>query len=181
MAIADAAPAAEIPLRDIHLSATPHWWPPAPGWWVLAALAGVILVVLMIRLIRFRQRQKDYRRLRAELESIRHHYTIHQDQAALIQGLSRLLRRVCHYRSGQPERSSSHGQDWADFLADGQAPQSRLGSAATVMATQAYRAMPELDDPSALFELADYWLRKVSLSTTPSRRLNHAATQGAAS
>lgn len=27
----------QIPLRDIHLPADVSWWPPAPGWWILAA------------------------------------------------------------------------------------------------------------------------------------------------
>ena len=30
-----------LPLRDVHLPASPSWWPPAPGWWWLAAVLAV--------------------------------------------------------------------------------------------------------------------------------------------
>ncbi|MEC8346800.1 MAG: DUF4381 domain-containing protein, partial [Pseudomonadota bacterium] len=25
-------------LKDIYLPVEPHWWPPAPGWWIAAVL-----------------------------------------------------------------------------------------------------------------------------------------------
>lgn len=28
----------QLPLRDIHLPGAIAWWPPAPGWWIAAAL-----------------------------------------------------------------------------------------------------------------------------------------------
>ena len=51
-------------LRDIHLPQAVHWWPPAPGWWVVAALS----LALTIWLVRFLQRR--YRRQYFRSESL---------------------------------------------------------------------------------------------------------------
>jgi hypothetical protein len=51
-------------LRDIHLPQAVHWWPPAPGWWVVAAL----ILALTIWLVRFLQRR--YRRQYFRSESL---------------------------------------------------------------------------------------------------------------
>jgi len=31
------------PLRPLHLPDQIGWWPPAPGWWLLAGVAAVVL------------------------------------------------------------------------------------------------------------------------------------------
>ena len=48
-------------LRDIHLPAQPGWWPPAIGWWVLAAFLAALLTWLAIRLVRRWQRFRPTR------------------------------------------------------------------------------------------------------------------------
>ena len=45
-------------LRDIHLPGDPSWWPPAPGWWMLALL----LVAAHLVLVRRRERYLDLSR-----------------------------------------------------------------------------------------------------------------------
>ena len=32
---------AALPLRDLRLPEPVGWWPPAPGWWILAAIVVV--------------------------------------------------------------------------------------------------------------------------------------------
>ena len=61
----------QLPLRDIHLPGAVGWWPPAPGWWLLAALvlAGCIgYAVLYYRGRHRRAALRTLERVRAELE-----------------------------------------------------------------------------------------------------------------
>ena len=47
-------------LRDIHLPQTVHWWPPAPGWWIAAALI-LALTIWLIRFLQTRYRRQYFR------------------------------------------------------------------------------------------------------------------------
>jgi hypothetical protein len=61
----------QLPLRDIHLPGLIAWWPPAPGWWILAALllAGLVAWGLYYRSGRHRRAAlRTVRRVHAALE-----------------------------------------------------------------------------------------------------------------
>ena len=47
-------------LRDIHLPQAVHWWPPAPGWWIVAALL-LALTIWLSRYLRARYRRQYFR------------------------------------------------------------------------------------------------------------------------
>lgn len=48
-------------LKDIHLPEAVGWWPPAPGWWLLALLALLVFSYLVRLLVRS-YRNNCYRR-----------------------------------------------------------------------------------------------------------------------
>jgi hypothetical protein len=61
----------QLPLRDIHLPGSIGWWPPAPGWWLLAGLllAGLVAFGLYYRSGRHRRAAlRTIQRVRAALE-----------------------------------------------------------------------------------------------------------------
>lgn len=62
----------QLPLRDIHLPDAVPFWPPAPGWWVLAAVVLGVLIALGVRRWLHRQQRAALRAiaaLRTQLES----------------------------------------------------------------------------------------------------------------
>lgn len=79
----------QLPLRDIHLPGAVPFWPPAPGWWVVAAVVLGVLIALGIRRFLHRQQRAALRAiaaLRAELES-------GASPADCVQRLSSVMRR----------------------------------------------------------------------------------------
>lgn len=61
-------------LRDIHLPAEPAWWPPAPGWWVLAGLLVGATVWIALQLLRTYRQGSPVRRARILLRALHDDY-----------------------------------------------------------------------------------------------------------
>ena len=82
-------------LQDIHAAASPLWWPPAIGWWVLA----LVLLFLVVVAIRFLKRKLAARKHRREwlqaLDAIGHEWDPQRDAHQYLASLNRLFRAVC--------------------------------------------------------------------------------------
>jgi HAMP domain-containing protein len=151
-------------LRDIHLPPPISWWPPAPGWWILAALVLLIALGIFIwRRHRARNRWRQY--ALNELANLRAQHAAQSLTATrLIGDLSVLLRRVAISRFPREEVAALSGEAWLAFL-DGTLgdPAGFLSPAGRLLSVGPYARESSIDTQSleALLDLSERWLRKL--------------------
>jgi len=104
-----------LDLRDIHLPDPVSWWPPAPGWWIVAGLVFVAVIGLWIVIKRY-QSHALQRTIRRELEAIKERFYDTGNQYELVQSLSVLLRRACISFYPRHQTASLTGEDWLLYL-----------------------------------------------------------------
>jgi len=145
-------------LRGYHLPEPVSWWPPAPGWWVLAGLAVLVCLMVLGWLLRRRRRRAAARLALGELAALRAAYQRDADPARFARGLSRLLRRFALARFPRGEVAGLAGQRWLGFLdAHGGAGRFREGPG-RLLADAPYRPRAEIP-ADELAALAEAWIR----------------------
>jgi len=106
---------ATLDLRDIHAAAPPSLWPPAPGWWILAGLLVVLLVLTTLWLLRRYREYRLKRQIMDELNALTIGNNDENTEEFLIR-LSVLLRRIALRRHSRERVASLTGSDWLRFL-----------------------------------------------------------------
>jgi HAMP domain-containing protein len=142
-------------LRDIHLPATGGFWPPAPGWWLLALL--LIGLVVLSTLFWIRRRQKRRWRLVARQELIRLEHDA-EATSAWFNRLNTLLKQCARQCHPDARPDSLSGQVWIDFLLS-TAPEDRIASRPVVEAMVEACWNPHTEaDPGHALGFAKRWL-----------------------
>lgn len=98
-------------LAPDHAPAPPHAWPPAPGWWVVACLT-VVGIVLLIRWLRDPRRRARRSALK-ELQQIR---ASDGDGAAVARAIQNLLRRYALTVFEPQTIARLTGEAWLQFV-----------------------------------------------------------------
>lgn len=106
----------QLPLRDLHLPEAIGWWPLAPGWWVVIALAIAGLVVLLRRYLRTRARGAARRYALLQLKELTAEFEQHRDAVAFSSALSALLRRTMLSYAPRQEVAGLTGDAWLAWL-----------------------------------------------------------------
>jgi Domain of unknown function (DUF4381) len=100
-------------LAPAHAPAPAGWWPPAPGWWIVALLCLLVVAVLVWKL-------RDPRRaLRlAAMRQLRLIRASDADGAAVARATQNLLRRYALEVFGRESVSRLTGEAWLRFVMD---------------------------------------------------------------
>ncbi|AGI25175.1 DUF4381 domain-containing protein [Pseudomonas sp. MT3] len=146
------------------------WWPPAPGWWVVAALIPIALWGLWLTRQHWQPRRKPKQSAEAPLDPVR--------QAALdelarlprpydrapagpwLQALNGVLKRVSRARWPDSHSHTLSGRAWLAFL-DNRCPAAGL-TRWMILVEGGYRAECRLDDKAinGLAAAVETWVRK---------------------
>ncbi|MEZ5461381.1 DUF4381 domain-containing protein [Dokdonella sp.] len=145
-------------LRDIHLPADPSWWPPAPGWWLLALLSLGLLVMAVVWMRRRLARRRWRQRVTSELDRIAAEYSATTDALRLSTEVSQLLRRAS--RLLDPAAPALRGAAWLDFLDSILGGDDFTKGVGRVLLEGPYQRAANVD-ADALLDLARRWLQRL--------------------
>ncbi len=105
-----------LPLRDLHLPETVGWWPPAPGWWILAVLFLTGIAYLAWRWYRAWRFNAPRRFALRELAKFEAAYLEHRNPVTLGKQLSELLRRAMLAYAPRGDMAGLTGDAWLAWL-----------------------------------------------------------------
>lgn len=148
----------QLPLKDIHLPEAVSFWPPAPGWWLLAILlpSAIAAVIYFYKRLTRKTAVKTAIKLLAAMrkESSR-------DPLQILIELSALLRRVAVSTSPRAQVAGLSGQAWLKYL-DASFPDAPFsqGVGRGLADAQYRQTAPEPIDFEALFMLCERWLKQ---------------------
>ncbi len=103
-------------LRDIHTPGMIETGLPAPGWWVLAALAVLLLYVGLTWLFRFWRNNRYRREAMSELTQLFEDWQKSEDDLAYLEALQKLLKRAALTSFPREDVAGLTGEAWVQFL-----------------------------------------------------------------
>lgn len=147
-------------LKDIHLPQPVSWWPPAPGWWMVALAACALMAWGGWWLWRYVRRNQYRRAALATLARLERDYDSGDEQTLpLLREMAALLRRVAIQAYGRSTVAPLSGDQWLAFLdRTGRTDQFSTGPG-RALGTMLYQPALHVER-SEVCRLAAQWLRR---------------------
>ncbi len=171
-------------LADIHLPDAVNFWPPAPGWWVLA-----VLVVIALVLVYRQQLARVFlrRRLGSALRELDKAYRVFKKASErneaglqLLQTFNAVLKRVALVHYPDPELPRLNGRPWLRFLDAQMHSADFTVGAGQVLGDGIYRPVFNAD-VEALHALCRRWVEQCYLQPRTAKAAPGAQVSGAKS
>lgn len=145
-------------LRDIHAAPQASWWPPAPGWWVLAFLLLLMLVWVGRKLLtRYRVRSRRKKML-GWVDHLNATIDPGRDPQAYLSTLNRIFKLVALRAFPERQCAGMAGPEWSAFLMD-KMKKSPSVEALNVLASGPYDPAPQFD-AGIISELSRAWIKQ---------------------
>ena len=127
-------------MRDIHYPGDPSWFPPAPGWWIVA-LACSLTLVWLYRWVKQRRRQRApyqvakhlLQRARAELDNGE------LDARTYLDRCNDILKRLLVHVRNESAASPASGEHWLELLDQLHGGEEFRNGAGAVLGDQRFR------------------------------------------
>lgn len=104
-------------LRDIHLPAEPAWWPPAPGWWLIAVMLTAAAAWLAWRAYTRYRRRRPLRQAQRLYEDLYQRYCQGElSRRAYLHETNELIKRVLIHGLGEHRARRASGESWLALL-----------------------------------------------------------------
>jgi Sec-independent protein translocase protein TatA len=157
-------------LADIHLPDAVAFWPPAPGWWVLAVLVLLALVLLyrkqLARVFLRRRLGSALRELDDALNAFKAAPERNEAGLQLLQTFNAVLKRVALVHYADPELPGLNGRAWLRFLDARMHSADFTVGAGQVLGDGIYRPVFNAD-VDALHALCRRWVEQCYLQPKP--------------
>ena len=146
-----------VNLKDIHLPPPVSFWPPAPGWWILAVLLISSFFIGGVWFYRQHKKRKPKTEALRLLKDLQILYLNSQDEVASLRGLSNLLRRTALTFHEKDVVASLQGSSWLEFLDKTGKTKEFSQGAGKVLGYEVFQQKVN-PDMNALFLLAKKWI-----------------------
>jgi hypothetical protein len=162
-------------LADIHLPEPVGYWPPAIGWWLVALLIFIGLIILLWKFAAYRRQQKVCQYALTELNSCYDTYSHAepgndaQNKLNYINRFNTVIRRVALVHYPQSNVASLDGSPWVDFIRE--KGDSSLLTEEIAVALQYGRFQAKCDvDVDSMHDFGERWIRKLYSERTGSNK-----------
>lgn len=147
-------------LRDVHLPDPLSIWPPAPGWFLLAALiiGGMLGIVYII--YRHWKKQTPKRQALKQLNELAFRYQQNKQAALIIPELSILLRRLALAYFPRIETAGLCGNEWLTFLNTTGNTSAFTDKISTILTDAPYQKEPS-QELSETFIICRQWIKSI--------------------